>query len=129
MSPRPPESYEAVVLGVLHGEFPHTARADTDAAIARVLKRKKLGAFDPDRIARLRAFKDEIQHEVGIRPLPTPAAPQESRYYVGRHGYYGDYADFDLPRWTTQLCLRHPDLPDGLIAWFVHYAVGTWYLL
>ena len=129
MAKKSTSSYESAVLEVLHGEFSFSKKADIDAAIERRLERGKLGAYDQGRVDVLRRFKDEVQRELGVRPLPEPSRPSESRYYVGRHGHYGDYTDFDIPRLTTDLQSRYPQIPKAVVAWFVHYAVGTYYLL
>lgn len=123
------ETYDFVALGVLHGEFSFSNRDEIEAKIKRKLARKKLGKYDQKRIDLLRSLKDEVQRELGLRPLPEPSGQQVSRYYVGRHGKYGDYTDFDIPRMTADLISRFPELPAEVVAWFVHYAVGTYYLL
>ena len=129
MAKKTPTTYEAVALGALHGEFSFSNKSDTDAEINRLLKRNKLGDFDAARIDLLRRFKDEMQREIGLRPLPEPARFTESPYYVGRHGKYGDYTDFDIPRLTADMMARYPGIPKDDVEWFVRYAVGTYYLL
>lgn len=119
--PRRLATYENEALGVLLYEFPHTDPAETDAVIARRLKRKKLGPFDPARVADLRALKDELQAEIHLA--------EGSRYYTGRHdAVYSDMKDFDLGRLADVMAARHPGIPRSEIDGFVPFCVLTYYL-
>jgi hypothetical protein len=123
-------TYEAVALGALHAEFSISSKEQTEATIRKRVKRMKLGAYDQARVDLLRRFKDEVQKEIGLQPDAAPPRHEESPYFVvRRHGTYGDYTDFDIPRWTSDMVARYPDIPKGVVAWFVHFAVGTYYLL
>ena len=121
--------YETIVLNALHGEFDFSKKEEAEAVIKQRLQREKLGAYDQKRIDLLRRFKDDLQHEIGLRGLPEPAKFEESRYYVSRHGVYGDYTDYDIPRMTADMVARYPGIPKEDITWFVRFAVGTYYLL
>ena len=66
-------TYEFVVLCDLHGEFSFSKKEESEAKIKQHLKRKKLGAYDQQRVDMLRRFKDEVQREIGLRPRPEPA--------------------------------------------------------
>jgi len=119
--PQRPTTFENEALGVLLYEFPHTDRAETDAVIARRLKRKKLGSFDPARIADLRALKDELQAEIGL--------DVRSQYYTGRHDpVYSDMKDFDLAALADAMASKHPSIPRSEIDGFVPFCVLTYYL-
>jgi hypothetical protein len=140
MAKLPPESYDTVLLNALAHEFSFSKKEETEALIKQRLKRKKLGTYDPQRVELLRRFKNELQHELGLRDKPwppenptstAPAPPDysESRYYLGQKGSHSDYADFDIPRLTAELIQRYPEIPTREIEWFVRYAVGIYYLL
>jgi hypothetical protein len=119
--PHRPATCENEALGVLVYEFPFTDPSETDAVIARRLKRKKLGAFDPARIGELRALKDELQAEIGLA--------EGSTYYTGRHdAVYSDMRDFDLERLCGDLARAHPAIPPTEIDGFVPFCVLTYYL-
>ena len=134
-------TYESIVLNALHGEFSFSKKEEAEAEIKRKLKRYKAGAYDQQRVDLMRRFKNELQWEIGLRPLPELSIhrelgsrephykPRESRYYVGRHGRYGDYTDFDMPKMTTDMIAHYPQIPAKEIEWFVRFAVGTYYLL
>ncbi|MFN8010308.1 MAG: hypothetical protein U0P81_02780 [Holophagaceae bacterium] len=119
--PHRPATYENEALGVLVYEFPFTDPAETDAVITRRLKRKKLGAFDPGRIAELRALKDDLQAEIGLA--------EDSTYFTGRHdAVYSDMRDFDLARLCGAMATKHPAVPPMEIDGFVPFCVLTYYL-
>lgn len=119
--PRRLSTYENEALGVLVYEFPFTDPAETDAVITRRLKRKKLGPFDPARIAGLRALKDDLQAEIHLA--------EGSRYFTGRHdAVYSDMKDFDLAALSGAMAAKYPAIPAAEIAGFVPFCVLTYYL-
>ena len=121
-APKPPPSYDVEAFNVLAYEFPFSDQAASDAKIKRRLQRKKLGRFDPERIALLRRLKDELQVEIGKNTA--------SAYYLGPAGPpYADLRDFDLPRLGDDLAAKYPDVaPDELDA-FVRLSVLVNHLL
>lgn len=127
MKNKRPATYESEALGVLAYEFAFTARPESDAKIRRRLQRKRLGAFDPERIARLRQLKDELQAEIGKQA--------DSSYFVGpptleqRQQTYVEVTDFDIPRLTADLIRHYPTVPPAEIATFVPFAVFVWHAL
>jgi hypothetical protein len=120
-----PETYEFVVLGALHREFPFSKKEEAETLIRKRLKRKKLGAYDQARVDLLRRFKDEVQEEVCLRP---DGPNRKSRYFSAARPRH-DYSDFDIPRMTADMIAKYPDIPRKDVEWFVHFAVGTYYLL
>lgn len=62
---RAARSYDDEVLSVLAFEFSVKHHADSERKLKRRLREKRLGAYDEDRIARIRAFKDDLRMELG----------------------------------------------------------------
>jgi len=114
-------TYESEALSLLAYEFPFTDSTETDRKIKGRLKRKKLGAFDPERIALLRRLKNELQEEIGKFA--------KSRYFTEPHEEYADIRDFDVPRLTTDMSERYPQIPKIEIESFVPFCVLVYYLL
>ena len=113
-------TYDGVALGVLVYEFPFSDKAEIEAKIKGRLRRKKLGAYDPERIALLRGLKDDLQAEIGRE--------RHSAYFTGLHGRYVEMEDFDTARLAADMRRRHPGIAAAEIAWFVPFAVFTYYL-
>jgi len=119
--------YEAVALSVLAGEFSASQRQESDRKIAARLKRHELGAFDSDRVSRLRRLKSDVQKEV--------AKQARSRYYIGpadkriRLRTYARTGDWDVPRLTRDLIARHSRISKRTIARFVPRAVFLYHVL
>ena len=124
---KPIETYERVALGVLVYEFTAAARNESDTKITQRLKRKKLGAFDPVRIAELRSLKDEVFREISKQ--------HKSKYYDGpkskkeRMQQYVELVDFDIPTLTLDMIKRHPKVPKREVRWFVPFSVSVNHLL
>ena len=102
-------------------EFPSSDRAETDRKIKGRLRRKKLGAFDPERIALLRHLKNDLQEEIGKFA--------KSGYFTEPHGEYADIRDYDVPRLITDMSERYPQIPKIEIESFVPFCVLVYYLL
>ena len=113
-------AYDVLVLDALIYEFPSSTPAETDALIRGRLKRKKMGPFDPERVALLRQLKNELQRQINVYGKST--------YYRKRDGRYADYKDYDIPRLTADTQRRYPAVPKKVIAWFVPFCVLTYYM-
>ena len=113
-------TYESEVLGVLAYEFPSSNKALTEVKVRGRLKRKKLGPYDPERIALLRRLKDELQEEIGKF--------EQSTYFTRRHDKYCDMRDFDLARLTNEMLERYAQVPPEEIESFVPFCVFNYYL-
>ena len=119
--PRPPDTYEDVALGALAYEFSFNKRSEAEETIKKRLKRKKLGAYDQTRIDVLRAFKNDVQEEIG--------KAERSTYFTGRHHkVYVDPRDFDTARLARDMIARHPQIPPRMIESFMPFAVLLYYL-
>lgn len=120
-------SYEQVALTVLVYEFDIPSRGESDKTIAGRLRRRKLGAFDPVRIAALRKLKDELRAEIGKQ--------QKSKYYDGPRGKrermntFVEIEDFDIPRLTLDMIKKYPAVPKKVVRWFVPLSVYVNHLL
>jgi len=113
--------YDDEALAVLAYEFRTVdAPAEAERKIKRRLREKKLGAYDAERVAAIRRFKDELQRELG--------KAGQSGYYTGRHGHFANPADFDQSRLIRDFARRHPSVARDSIARFVPFAVYTYYL-
>ena len=120
MKKKPPATYEGVALGVLAYEFPFSDKAEAEAKIKGRLTRKKLGAYDPERINWLRQLKDELQEEI--------SKGEKSSYFTHHHDYYCDMRDFDVPRLTKEMIERYRQIPAEEIESFVAFCVFNYYL-
>lgn len=70
------------------------------------MREKKLGEYDPERIEILRAFKNDVQEEIG--------KGNQSKYFTGTHGRYVRMKDFETKRFCKDMCRRHPQVPEVL---------------
>ena len=115
-----PLTYEEEVLNVLAFEFSTSEQTRSERKIKRRLREKRLGAYDQNRIAALRAFKEDVQRELGLY--------DKSAYYTHPHGQYAELQDWDVERLAQVMKERHPDLPEPTIAGFLPYAILLYYL-
>ena len=113
-------TYESEALGVLAYEFPFSDEAEAEAKIKRLLRRKKLGPYDAERIDILRQFKNELQQEIGRF--------DKSRFFIEFHGKYADMRDFDVPRLTEEMVEHYPQIQREEIEQFVPFCVFLYYL-
>ena len=121
MDKKRPTTYENEVLAVLAYEFPSSTKTEAEAKIKARLKRKKLGAFDAERVGLLRKLKDDLQVEIG--------KAQQSKYHTGMHGKYVDVSDFDVERLTADIIQRYPQIAPIEIESFVPFCILIYYLL
>ncbi len=119
MAKQPP-TYEDEVLNVLAYEFSSSGQLQSERKIKRRLREKKLGAYDQTRIAALRAFKGEVQGELGKY--------DKSEYYTEPHGIYAEMQDWDVERLAQAMKARHPGLPETAIDDFLPFAILLYYL-
>jgi hypothetical protein len=115
-----PRSYESEALSVLAFEFPTSNLAESERKIKRRLRDKKLGTYDQGRIDALRAFKDDVQQELG--------KDSRSKYYTHSHGQYADLQDWDIEQLTRYMMERHPGVSETVIGGFLPYAIYLYYL-
>lgn len=120
-STKAPPTYENEVFAVLAYEFPSSDQAVSDRRIKGRLSRKKLGRFDPERVARMRRLKDELQAEIG--------KSRHSRYYTHTGGDYAEMSDFDLAALSRDSIARYPEIPAAEIESFVAFSVFINHLL
>ena len=113
-------TYEEEVLSVLAFEFSSSNRSESERKLKRRLRDKKLGAYDQDRITTLRAFKDDVQQELGRY--------DKSAYYTEPHGIYAEMQDWDIERLAQMMKERHPGVPESVIDGFLPYAILLYYL-
>ena len=113
-------TYEGEVLGILAYEVSTSDKAEIEKKIKRHLRDKKLGEYDPERVGILRAFKNDVQEEIG--------KGNQSKYFTGSHGRYASMKDFDAKRFCKDLRRRHPQVPSTDIAGFVNFAIYLYYL-
>jgi hypothetical protein len=117
---KPAASYDNEALGALAYEFSFSDPAEAEELIRKRLERKKLGPYAPARIDVLRAFKNDVQREIG--------QDKKSAYFTGRHGRYVDARDFDVPRLARDMIARYPQIPPRVIERFIPFAVLIYYL-
>lgn len=117
---KPKPTFESEALHVLAYEFPFNEKNKAEEEIKRRFKRKKIGAYDQERIEQLRRFKNEVQEEIGLG--------LKSKYYTHTHGYYADPLDFAQERYVADLIKKYPGFPREIIANFISYAVYLYYL-
>jgi hypothetical protein len=119
MTKQPP-TYEVEVLNVLAYEFSSSDQREAERKIKRRLRKKKLGAYDQTRIAALRAFKDDVQGELG--------KSDQSEYYTEPQGMYAEMQDWDVERLAQAMKARHSGLPETAIDSFLPFAILLYYL-
>jgi hypothetical protein len=108
--------YDDEALAVLAYEFRNIdPPEEAERKIKRRLRDKKLGAYDAERFAVIRRFKDELQDEI--------SRADRSDYYTGRHGNFANPADFDHARLIRDFARRYPSVARDSIARFVPFAV------
>lgn len=113
-------TYEGEVLSVLAYEFYSSRQVESERKIKRRLREKRLGPYDQTRITALRAFKDDVQSELGKF--------DQSEYYTEPHGKYAEMQDWDIERLAQAMKARHPGLPETEIDAFLPYAILLYYL-
>ena len=113
-------TYEDEVLGILAYEFFFSDKAEIEKKIKRHLREKKLGGYDPERVEILRAFKNDVQEEIG--------KGDQSKYFTGFHGRYAGMKDFDTKRFCEDMYRSHPQVPESEIAGFLGFAIYLYYL-
>ena len=120
--------YEIWVLELLAHEFPSSDPNETERKIRRKFHDKKLGAYDPSRVATLRSLKNVVQPEI-LRGA-------KSAYYLGPRGQprgdgqpYTDLADFDRERMTRDYAGAFPGIPGETIRQFIDIAVFLYHVL
>lgn len=121
MAKQQESTFESEALAVLAYEFPTSDSKKSDAKIEARLRRKKLGPYDPARVAILRALKDDLQREIG--------KCDASQYFTERHGHYVEIEDFDVPRLTEDMAKRYPTVSKRVLESFVPFCVFIYYLL
>jgi hypothetical protein len=114
-----PATAAEVILGVLVYEFDIKRREETDAKIKKRLRYYKLGPYVQSEVDLLRRLKELLLAEIGRY--------QQSKYYVGTHGYYAAIEDFDVPRMISECHAMFPEIALTEIEWFVRFAVATYY--
>lgn len=117
---KPQPTYEDEVLAVLAYEFSSSDQIRSERKIKRRLREKHLGSYDPVRIAALRAFKADVQQELGKY--------DKSEYYTQPHGRYADMQDWDVLRLAQVMKQRHPGLSQDAIDGFLPFAILLYYL-
>ncbi len=121
MKKKPEPTYESEALNVLVYEFPFSDKAEAEIKIKNRLKKKKLGGYDPERIALLRRFKNELQKEIG--------KGEKSRYFTHRHDLrYVDMRDFNVAQLSKNMIEKYPEIPKKEIKSFVAFCVFAYYL-
>lgn len=120
MAEKSAPTYDGEALAVLVWEFNSEDRSEADRKIRRRLRRKKLGVFDPARIEILRALKNQLQAELGRF--------EKSVYWLGSHGRYADYSDFDLERLLHDLEKNYPQVARDEIQGLINFGVYLYYL-
>ena len=113
-------SYEAAALHFLISEFPHTDPKTTEKKINRKLRRDKLGAYDLERIDRLRRLKNEVVAEL--------VKPETSRYYSKGPSEYADLNDFEIERMIKFWRTRFAEVEEDDMQSFIFNAVYLYYL-
>jgi hypothetical protein len=115
-----PRTYESEVLSVIACEFSSADQMESERKLKRRLREKRLGPYDQERIAALRAFKEDVQREL--------AQDDRSAYFTGRHGRYVDMQDWDVAKIAQVMKARHPGVPETEIKGFLPYAILLYYL-
>lgn len=114
-------TFTSEALNALALEFPSSDKEATETLIQNRIRRKKLGPYDPKRVALLRQLKDVVQDEIG--------RGENSQYFLGRYDpAYVDLKDFDVPRFLQDMARRFPVVPKRDLRWFVPYCVFLYYL-
>jgi len=115
----PTQTYDSACFSFLVYEFTGDDPNETNTKIRRKLARSKLGKFDLERVQIIRSLKNELLNEI--------TKFQKSQFYVGPHGKYADFADFDTGRMHTAYAEKYPTL-DQEIPGFIGFAIYAYYL-
>ena len=113
-------TYVEEVLAVLQYEFRPEQRATSERKLKRRLREKKLGPYDQAVIDAVRAFKYDVQAEIGY--------PVDSCFHTGSKGRFAAMDDWDVDGLRKHFRSRHPDVPGDEIDWFVPWAIYLYYL-
>jgi hypothetical protein len=113
-------SYEWECFQVLVYELADDPPRAAERKIAARLRRKKLGAYDQQRIDTLRNLKNQLQREI------TPLG--KSRYYVRSRTGTAEFEDYDIPRMARDLSRQYPNIPMAELKRAIHYAVYLYYV-
>jgi hypothetical protein len=114
-------AYENLVMNALVYEFPSSPKDEAERKIRMRLKRKKLGVYDPAKVATLRKMKNFLQREIG--------KSSKSKYFLEQRGTYVDNKDFDIPRLIKDTIRQHPGVDKRTVRQFVPFCVFIYYLL
>ena len=112
--------YNREVLAVLMYEFDENDRADCERKLKRRLREKALGRFDPNRIALLRRFKDEVRYELDDRRTSTFFRGDKGRVSRSEHwDQEGLYRHFEA---------RFPEVSPEIVHGFVQWGIYIYWL-
>jgi len=114
------ESYDWACFQILAYEFEEDDPGEAERKIRRKLSRSHLGAYDHERIAKLRSLKDELQREIGLF--------DRSKYYVGPKGPYAALVDFDVDQLVEDFAARYPTIAKDDLRGVVGFALYLYYL-
>ena len=112
--------YDREVLKVLTYEFDEADRADCERKLKRRLREKALGPFDPNRIALLRRFKDELRHELDYRRTST--------FFLGGKGRVSRPEHWDQEGLDRHFEARFPEVSPEVIQWLVPWGIYIYWL-
>jgi len=115
-----PPSYEGEALAGLAFEFDFSDHAESERKIKRRLRDKKLGPYDQGRIDLIRAFKDDVQAELG--------RSAKSTFHTGSHGKYADMQDWNFDAILVHFVSRHTGISKKAIGSLLPYAIYLYYL-
>jgi hypothetical protein len=113
-------TYDDEVLGSVAYEFTASDLAESERKIKRRLRDKKLGPFDQDRIGRLRALKNDVKRDIDDI--------SKSKFFLGQHGKYVEYGDWDIKGMKNFMEKRHPEVNANTIEYFLPFAILIYYL-
>jgi hypothetical protein len=115
-----PESYDTVCFRILAYEFETDDPKDFDKKVRRKLKSSGLGAYAPERVAVIRALKNDLQAEI--------QKFDRSKYFVSTKGPYANSTDFDVDKIARDYSRRYPSIATDDMRGIVSFAIYIYYL-
>jgi len=113
-------TYDEAVLSVLTWEFSPIDPKTIEKKIKRKLRNYELGAFDEERVERLRRLKNQVVAEI--------EKTKDSNYYSKGPSEFAELSDFDIDRMTTEWRKNFSDVSDRDMHNFIAGAIYLYYL-
>jgi hypothetical protein len=113
-------SYDTICFRILAYEFATDNPMEFDKTIRGKLRSTGLGAFVPERVAVIRALKNDRQIEI--------QRFDRSLYYLSAKGPCANSTDFDIDRIAEDFSGRYPSIATDDMRGIITFAIYLYYL-